>query len=173
MATTYDILCFLEYFADRTSVLDGSGNRTPTKQWQNFYPEAQLLSADSDATGEYKYLAFDIEGFGSTLASELNDLTVEMAATAELIDITDTAIGADNLIVASLYIQDAGEDAFDSSSAQLISRYIGSIAAAEVSDESISWTVNPAIDTLKAQVPTKKVAPGMLMRSYHAIPTNV
>lgn len=172
MATTYDILCFLEYFADRAAVVDGSGNRVPTNQWQNFYPENQFLAADSNATGEYSYLPFDAEGFGSSLAAEVNDLKVEMAATAQLIDITDQAIGDDNLVIASLYIQDEGETSFDASSAQLISRYIGSITSANISDESINWTVNPAIDTLKAQVPTKKVAPGMLMRSYHAIPTN-
>ena len=173
MAATYDILCFLEYFANRTSVLDASSKRSPTKQWQNFYPEDQLLSADSSATGEYRYLAFDAEGFGSSLASEVNDLKVEMAATGELIDITDQAIGADNLVIASLYIQNEGEPSFDAASAQLISRYIGSIAAADISDESISWTVNPAIDTLKAQVPTKKIAPGMLMRSYQSTATNL
>lgn len=173
MAATYDILCFLEYYADRTSVLDGSNNRAPSNQWQNFYPEEQLLSADSKATGNYRYLAFDAEGFGSALASELNNLRIGMAATGEVIDITDQAIGVENLVIASLYIQNEGEPSFDAASAQLISRYIGSITTADITDESINWTVNPAIDTLKAQVPTKKIAPGMLMRAYQSISTNL
>jgi hypothetical protein len=68
----YDILCFLEYYADRTSVVDGSGNRTPTRQWQNFYQHPQTLSIDANATGKYGYLAFDITGFGSTEAGSIH-----------------------------------------------------------------------------------------------------
>ena len=160
----YDILCFLEYYADRTSVVDGSGNRTPTKQWQNFYQVAQTLSVDSAATGKYNYLAFDVTGFGSTEAGSINDLSVTAAATAELVDITDTAMGANNLVIATLYIQDAGEDEFHAASAQQISRYIGSIEDATVSDIQVSWTVNPAINKLNPQVPTRKVAADMLSK---------
>ena len=160
----YDIMCFLEYYADRTSVVDGSGNRTPTRQWQNFYQAAQTLSIDANATGVYSYLAFDVDGFGSTLAASINDLSVTAAATGDLVDVTDAAIAADNLVIASLYIQDAGEDAFHAASAQLISRYIGSIEGASVSDEAVSWTINPAINKLKPQVPTRKIAADMLIR---------
>lgn len=161
---TKDLLVFLEYFADRDSVVNGSGKRTPTYQWQNFYQVAQTLSVDSDATGSYEYLAFDVSGVGSTGASEINDLTVEVAATAELIDITDTAIGADNLVIVSVYIQDAGKDELHAGSAQLIGRYIGSIEGARVTDEKIDWKVNPAINKLKPQVPTRKITAGMLIR---------
>lgn len=159
----FDILSFLEYYADRASVVSG-GLRTPTNQWQNFYPEPQTLSVDTEVGGSYLYLPFDPDGFGSSDAAALNDLTIELAATAQIVDITDAAMGADNLIIASLYIQNAGEDAFDGTSAQLISRYIGSIEAAELSEESVTWTVNPAIDKLKAQVPTRKITADMLQK---------
>lgn len=160
----YDILCFLEYFADRSNVLDGSNKRAPTYQWQNFYQEGQTLSVDADATGTYYYLAFDVEGFGSNDAADINDLSVTLAATAEIVDITDTAMGADNLVIASLYVQNVGSETFDSGSAQLISRYTGSIIGASVSDEVISWTVNPAINKIKAQVPTRVVATDLIGR---------
>ena len=161
---TKDLLCFLEYFADRDNVVDGSGKRTPTYQWQNFYQVAQTLSIDANATGSYVYLPFDVDGFGSSGAGEINDLSITAAATAELVDITDAAIGADNLVIASLYIQNAGEAELDSGSAQLISRYIGSIEGASVDDISVQWTVNPAINKLKPQVPTRKITAGMLIR---------
>ena len=161
----YDIMCFLEYYADRTSVVDGSGNRTPTRQWQIFYQVAQTLSVDANATGVYSYLAFDANGFGSSVAATINDLSITAAATGDLVDITDAAMAADNLVIASLYIQDAGEDAFHAASAQLISRYIGSIEGASLSDEAVSWTVNPAIDKLKPQVPTRKITADMLIRT--------
>ena len=160
----YDIMCFLEYYADRTSVVDGSGNRTPTRQWQNFYQAAQTLSIDANATGVYSYLAFDADGFGSTFAASINDLSITAAATGDLVDVTDAAIAADNLVIASLYIQDAGEDTFHAASAQLISRYIGSIEGASLNDETVNWNVNPAINKLKPQVPTRKIAADMLIR---------
>lgn len=160
----YDVLCFLEYYADRSTVLSGS-NRNPTNQWQNFYIDPQQLgSADSAAQGDYVYLAFDVDGFGSVEAASIGDLMVETAATAELIDITDAALSADNLIIASLYIQAVGSDAFDPSSAQLISRYIGSIEGASVTETSVSWTVNPAINKLNPQVPTRKITENMIDR---------
>lgn len=160
----YDILSFLEYYADRDSVVSG-GLRVPTNQWQNFYPEKQTLSVDTEVGGEYLYLAFDVDGFGSSDAAAVNDLSIELAATGEIVDITDTAMGADNLIIASLYIQDAGKDAFHAASAQQIARYIGSIEGAELSEETVSWTVNPAIDKLKAQVPTRKITANMLTKN--------
>jgi hypothetical protein len=159
----YDILSFLEYYADRASVVSG-GLRTPTNQWQNFYQEPQDLSIDTEVGGDYLYLPFDIDGFGSSDAAAVNDLSIELAATGTIVDITDTAMGADNLIIASLYIQNAGQNAFDASSAQLISRYIGSIEAAELTEDAVAWTVNPAIDKLKAQVPTRKVTESMLSK---------
>lgn len=162
MAVNYDILCFLEYYADRTSVVDGSGNRTPTRQWQNFYQTPQTLSVDANATGKYGYLAFDVTGFGSTEANSINDLSVTAAATADVVDTTDAAMGANNLVIATLYIQDAGKDEFDAASAQNIARYIGSIDDAQVSDTQVSWKVNPAIDKLKPQVPTRKVTADMM-----------
>ena len=161
---TKDLLCFLEYFADRNSVVDGSDNRTPTYQWQNFYQVAQLLSVDTKSTGSYLYLPFDVDGLGSSGASEINDLSITAAATAQLVDITDAAIGADNLVIASLYVQNAGEDQLDAGSAQLISRYIGSIEGASLDDQTVQWKVNPAINKLKPQVPTRKITAGMLIR---------
>jgi len=161
----YDILCFLEYYADRANVLSGS-KRNPTNQWQNFYIEQQQLgSADSAAQGDYVYLAFDAEGFGSVDASSIADLSIEVSATAEIIDITDIAVGSDNLIIASLYVQNIGSDAFDSSSAQLISRYIGSIETASITETTVSWTVNPAISKLNPQVPNRKITANMVDKS--------
>lgn len=158
----YDVLCFLEYYSDRSSVLSG-GSRNPTYQWQNFYQSVQNLgSADSDAQGDYRYLAFDAEGFGSTDASSINDLSVDLPATAEIVDITDAALAADNLVIASLYVQNAGSDSFDASSAQLISRYIGSIEEASLTDTTVSWTVNPAINKLNPQVPNRKITANMV-----------
>lgn len=158
----YDVLCFLEYYADRANVLSGS-NRNPTNQWQNFYIDPQQLgSADSAAQGDYVYLAFDIDGFGSVNAAAIGDLSVEAAATVELVDITDAALAADNLVIASLYVQDAGSDAFDVSSAQLVSRYIGSIEGASVTEETVSWTINPAINKLNPQVPNRKITETMI-----------
>ena len=159
----YDIMCFLEYYSDRTNVESG-GLRIPTRQWQNFYQEAQTLSVDANVAGTYAYLAFDVNGFGSTAAASINDLGINAAATADLVDITDAAIAADNLVIASLYIQDPGEDSFDGTSAQLISRYIGSIEGASLSDQEINWKVNPAINKLKSQVPTRKITADMLIR---------
>jgi len=161
----YDIMTFLEYYADRTSVFNsGTGKRTPTNQWQNFYQVKQQLSTDSESDGDYLYLAFDCDGFGSTTASAIGDLTVKLAATAQIVDITNTAIAADNLVVASLYIQNAGNDSFHTGSAQQISRYIGSIEEASLTDETVSWTVNPAINKLNPQVPTRLVTEDMMGR---------
>lgn len=158
----YDVLVFLEYFADRANVVDGSGNRTPTRQWQNFYQEPQTLSIDSKATGTYGFLAFDAEGFGSSEGSEINDLTISAAATADLVDLTDAAMAADNLVIATLYIQNVGASSFDGGSAQQISRYIGTINSATTSDQSIEWTVNPAINKMEPQAPTRKITVDML-----------
>lgn len=159
----YDIMCFLEYYADRTNVVVG-GYRVPSGQWQNFYQSAQTLSVDADIQTPYAYLAFDINGFGSTAAASINDLSIDLAATASIVDITDAAVAADNLVIASLYIQNAGQDSFHGASAQLISRYIGSIQGASVSDEQVNWKVNPAINKLKPQVPTRKITADMLIR---------
>ena len=170
MSTNYDILCFMEYYSDRTSVISG-GVRTPTKQWQNFYQEGQELgSADSESDVTYYYLAFDVDGFGSSDAASINDLTVELAATAEIIDITDDAMAADNLLIASLYIQTAGSDAFDPSSAVRIARYIGSIQESSLSDTTVSWTVNPAINKRNPQVPTRKITANMLNKTRPHVP---
>jgi hypothetical protein len=161
----YDIMSFLEYYADRDNVRDlTTGKRAPQRQWQNFYQVPQILSIDEDIDNTYGYLAFDVNGYGSTHALNINDLIITIAALADLVDITNDAMGADNLIIASLYIQDAGEDSFDDSSAQLISRYIGSIETASITDESIEWTINPSINKIKAQIPTKKITADMLMR---------
>ncbi len=170
MSTNYDIMCFLEYYTDRASVFSG-GKRTPTRQWQNFFQEGQVLgSVDTESTATYYNLAFDVEGFGSNLGSHINDLTVTIAATADLIDVTDAAMTADNLVIATLYIQTAGGNVFDTSSAQQISRYIGSLEEASISDIKIGWKVNPAIDKMKPQAPTRKITSNMLNRANLKVP---
>ncbi len=163
--TQKDIMCFLEYYADKASVLDGSNKRNPTNSYQNFYQSPQSLTGiDSDvgSTITYKYLAFDASGFGSIQAASLGDLSISLANTAEIWDLTDTAIGGDRLVIASLYIQNIGQDAMHSGSAQLISRYIGTIERASMSDETAEWSITPAISKQKAQVPTRRISSDLM-----------
>jgi len=61
-------------------------------------------------------------------------------------------------------VQDVGEDSFDASSAEIISRYIGSIESAAISDTAVSWAVNPAIDKQRGQVPTRKITSDIMGR---------
>ncbi len=162
----YDLLCFLEYYADRTSVYDiSTGKRAPTRRWQNFYQVPQDLSTvDSDVQGTFQYIPFTAEGFTLRSANSIGELSIEIAATADIIDLTDTAIGTGRLVIASFYLQDAGEDALDPASATLVSRYIGGIDGAEVNDTSVSWSVSPVVDKSKPQIPTRKVASDLIGR---------
>ena len=151
----FDILTFLEYYADKSSVLDGNGKRSPTNAFQNFYQQAQNQTADTaiNQNVNFTYLAFDASGFSSTEAASISDLTINLAATASIIDLTDTAIGGDRLVIASLYMQSIGQDTF-SNSASLICRFTGTIDNANVNDTTVTWTVSPAISKQKAQVPS-------------------
>ena len=162
----YDIFGALEYYNDRSNVIDSeTSKRAPVRQWQNFFNSPQSIAVDTNVTGDYSYLAFDVDGYGSTEAGSVADLRIKLAATADIIDLTDAAMAAtaEKLIIASLYIQTAGgEDV--SGSATLVTRYIGVINAASVSDETVDWTVNPAINKLKAQVPSRKITSNMLGR---------
>lgn len=161
----YDIMCFLEYYADRTSVRDPiTGKRAPTRQWQNFYQVSQTFSIDTDVTGSYFYLAFDIDGFSSVDAGSINQLNVNIAAIGDVVDLTEQATGGGSLVIASLIVQDPGEDSFDAGSAQIISRYIGSIESASLNDTAVTWSVNPAIDKQKGQVPSRKIASDLIGR---------
>ena len=161
----YDIMCFLEYYADRTSVRDPiTGKRSPTARWQNFYQTPQALVIDTDITGTYPYLAFNASGFGSTTAEAVNDFQVDAAAIGSLVDLTEQAAGSDSLIIASLLVQDVGFDSIDPASAEIISRYIGSIEVAGMNDTAVSWTINPAIDKQKSQVPSRKIASNLIGR---------
>lgn len=162
----YDLLCFLEYYADRTSVYDiSTGKRAPTRRWQNFYQVPQDLSTvDSDVQGNFVYIPFTAEGFTLRPANSIGELSIEIAATADIIDLTDTAVGAGRLVIASLYLQDAGEDALDPASATLISRYIGGIDGAEVNDTSVNWAITPVIDKTRPQIPTRKIASDLIGR---------
>lgn len=162
----FDIMCFLEYYSDRTNIVDVSGNRVPTRQWQNFFQSPQELTVDSEATGEYVYLPFEISGFGSTEAKQINDLLVNVAASGDVMDVSEQAIGAENFVLASLYIQTPGLDAFDSGSAQLIARYSGSIEGVAATDAEVDWIINPAISKMDAQVPTKKITSGMTQSPF-------
>ena len=161
----FDILTFLEYYADKSSVLDSNGKRSPTNAFQNFYQNSQYLTADSDIdqTKNFTYLAFDASGFASKEAASISDLTINLAATANIIDLTDTAIGGDRLVIASLYIQTIGQDTF-SNSANLICRFTGTIENASVSDTTVTWTVTPAISKQKAQVPSRRISSDLMGR---------
>lgn len=163
---SFDLLCFLEYYADRTSVYDVStSKRAPTRRWQNFYQlPVDLSTVDSDVQGSFSYLPFTAVGFSAKTADAIGTLSISIAGTAEIIDLTDTAIGANRLVIASLYVQDLGSDELDAASAQLISRYIGVIDGADVDDTSVNWSVSPAVDKVKPQVPTRKITSDLLGR---------
>ena len=111
----------------------------------------------------FTYLAFDASGFASTEASSISDLTVNLAATANIIDLTDTAIGGDRLVIASLYIQSIGQDTF-SNSASLVCRFTGTIDNASVNETSVTWTISPAISKQKAQVPSRRISSDLMGR---------
>ena len=161
----FDILTFLEYYADKSSVLDGNGKRSPTNAFQNFYQQAQNQTADTaiNQNVNFTYLAFDASGFSSTEAASISDLTINLAATANIIDLTDTAIGGDRLVIASLYMQSIGQDTF-SNAASLICRFTGTIDNANVNDTTVTWTVSPAISKQKAQVPSRRVSSDLMGR---------
>ena len=161
----FDILTFLEYYADKSSVLDSNNKRSPTNAYQNFYQSAQNLTADSaiDQKMNFTYLAFDASGFSSTEAANINNLTINLAATANIIDLTDTAIGGDRLVIASLYIQSIGQDTF-SNSATLVCRFTGTIDSASLNDTTVTWTVSPAISKQKAQIPSKRISSDLMGR---------
>ena len=161
----FDILTFLEYYADKSSVLDSNGKRSPTNAYQNFYQSAQNLTADTaiDQTMNFTYLAFDASGFASTEASSISDLTINLAATAAIIDLTDTAIGGDCLVIATLYTQSIGQEVL-SNSASLICRFIGTIDSATIDDTTVSWVISPAISKQKAQVPSKRISSDLMGR---------
>jgi len=162
----HDLLCFLEYYADRSSVYDPStGKRAPTRRWQNFYQVPQDLSTvDNAVQGTFVYIPFSASGFTLKSANSIGELSIEIAATGDIIDLTDTAIGANRLVIASLYLQDAGQDQLDPASATLVSRYIGGIDGAEVNDTSVTWAITPVIDKTKPQIPTRKVASDLIGR---------
>jgi len=159
----FDTMCFLEYYANRANVVSG-GKRTPTRRFQNFFKIAQPLVIDTDIDGSFEFLAFDAEGFGSDEAGSINDFQLSLPGLGDIVDLTEAAIDADTLVIASLIIQPTGQNAIDPINAEIISRYIGSIEAASMTDESVSWTVNPAIDKIKSQMPSKKISSDLIGR---------
>ena len=68
------------------------------------------------------------------------------------------------MVIATLIVQDAGEDSFDASSAQIINRYIGGIESASLNDTAVTWAVNPAIDKQRGQVPSRKITSDLMGR---------
>jgi hypothetical protein len=163
MMAIFDIMCFLEYYANRANVVSG-GKRTPTRRFQNFFQLGQPLAIDSDIVGTYPFLTFDVDGFGSDEAGSINDFRVTMPALGDIVDLTESAFDVDNLVIASLVIQPTGQTGIDPINAEIISRYIGSIEAASMTDESVSWVVNPAIDKIKSQMPSKKISSDLIGR---------
>jgi hypothetical protein len=159
----FDTMCFLEYYANRANVVSG-GKRTPTRRFQNFFKIAQPLTIDADIDGSFEFLAFDAEGFGSDEAGSINDFQLSLPGLGDIVDLTEAAVDADTLVIASLIIQPTGQNAIDPINAEIISRYIGSIEAASMTDESVSWTVNPAIDKIKSQMPSKKISSDLIGR---------
>ena len=142
-----------------------NGKRFPSLAYQNFYQSAQNLTADSEINQNmsFTYLAFDANGFSSIDAASLNTLTVNLAATADIVDLTDTAITGDRLVIASLYTQSIGQEVL-SNSASLICRFIGTIDSATIDDTTVSWVISPAISKQKAQVPSRRISSDLMGR---------
>ena len=116
-----------------------------------------------DQNVSFTYLAFDASGFASTEATSISNLTINIAATANIIDLTDTAIGGDRLVIASLYLQTIGQDTF-SNSATLVSRFTGTIETASVNETTVTWSISPAISKQKAQVPSRRISSDLMGR---------
>jgi len=161
--SNFDILTFLEYYSDKSNVLDNNGKRLPSIAHQNFYQSEQTLSADNEVnqSTKFTYLAFDANGFSSTAASGINKLTINIAATASIIDLTETSISGDILVIASLYMQTIGQESL-SNSANLICRYIGTIDNITINETTVKWEVTPAISQKKAQVPSRKITSDLM-----------
>tara|TARA_B100000575_G_C23095914_1_gene632102 strand:- start:479 stop:985 length:507 start_codon:yes stop_codon:yes gene_type:complete len=161
----FDILTFLEYYSDKSNVLDSNGKRLPTNSFQNFYQSSQILSADPaiNQNKQFDYLAFDANGFASTDASDINVLSVNIAATSSIVDLTESSLTSDTLVIASLYIQSVGQQNF-SNSANLISKYVGTIDNAEINEITVTWNITPTISKQKAQIPTRKISSDLLGR---------
>ena len=161
----FDIFTTLEYYSNKSSVLDGNNKRLPTSAFQNFYQPAQNLTADSEVNQSFNftYLAFDADGFSSTEASSISNLNINLAATANIIDLTDTAVNGDSLVIVSLYIQNIGQETI-SNSANLVCRYTGTIDNANVNDTTVTWIVSPAISQQKAQVPSRRISSDLMGR---------
>ena len=120
-------------------------------------------SSAIDQTINFTYLAFDASGYASTEANNINDLKINIAATADIVDLTETAMTGDRLVIASLYVQSIGQDIF-SNSATLVNRFIGTIESATINETTVIWNVSTAISKQKAQVPTKKISSDLLGR---------
>lgn len=161
----FDILTFLEYYTDKSSVLDSNGKRSPSNSFQNFYQSDQNLTADTDVNQSvtFTYLAFDASGFAAAEAANITDLKINLAATADIVDLTNTAIGGDRLVIASLYIQSIGQDTF-SSSATLVNRFTGTIDSASLDETTVIWSVSPAISKQKAQIPSRRISSDLMGR---------
>jgi len=159
----YDIMCFLEYYADRNSTSSG-GFRQPTRKWQNFYQTPQQFAIDAGIAGTYTYLAFEVSGFGAVESGAMNDLSINLAAVADVVDLTQTAMNGDAFVIASLVIQDIGFNNIDPGSAAIVASYSGGLHSASINDTSVSWTVNPMISKTKSQVPTRKISSSILAK---------
>lgn len=162
----YDIMCFVEYYEDKTAIYDPTFTwRLSQGQWQNFYQEPQTLDPAYGVNTPYSYLPFNIDGFGRVNASALDDITVELAAVSGIIDITDSALTKDNLIWAWLFSQPAGLGAVDPLSLSFINLYIGSIVEASVTDVAVRWTISTGLSPLDPQIPTRKITADMLLKN--------
>ena len=91
------------------------------------------------------------------------NLNINLAATANIIDLTDTAVNGDSLVFVSLYIQNIGQETI-SNSANLVCRYTGTIDNANVNDTTVTWIVSPAISQQKAQVPSRRISSDLMGR---------
>jgi len=163
----FDIMCFVEYYDDKSAVLDPvTFNRIPQGQWQNFYQEPQTLDPNLYYIDTpYSYLPFNVDGFARVNASALNDLTIELAAVSGVIDITDSALTKDNFVYAWLFMQPAGQSSLDPASSFMLALYVGSIVEASVTDVAVRWTVSTGLSPLDPQIPTRKITADMLLKN--------
>jgi hypothetical protein len=157
----FDTMCFLEYYADRANVRS-AGKRTPTRRFQNFFKIAQPLTIDADIDGSFEFLAFDAAGFGSDEAGSINDFQLSLPGLGDIVDLTNSAMDGDNLVIASLVIQPTGQTEIDPINVEIITRYVGSIDRVSMTDDTVAWVVNPATDKIKSQLPSKKISSDLI-----------
>ena len=154
---TFGTAVFLEVYYDKNSVISG-GVRTPQHQYQNHFGEAVPLFVDPLSSGVYPFLAFDVEGFVSSFAAAESDFTVKIPGTAEMVQLTETLLVQQPLIIAFLYRFSGNALNWDSSTPILCTSFFGEFESADTDFISVTWTANSGFGRSNAQIPSAKLA---------------